>query len=111
MARVLLAPDKFKGTLTGAEVAFSLAEGIRRRLPTARVVTVPVADGGDGTLAAFAAGGFHKIALQATDAAGETGPTWYVRLGDEAVGAEVDLAHLAQDLADLGGGRHGRGGA
>ena len=34
MARVLLAPDKFKGTLSGAEVAAQLAEGIRSRPPT-----------------------------------------------------------------------------
>jgi glycerate 2-kinase len=54
MARVLLAPDKFKGTLSGAEVAASLAEGIRSRRPTADVVAVPVADGGDGSLAELA---------------------------------------------------------
>jgi glycerate 2-kinase len=101
MARVLLAPDKFKGTLTGAEVAASLAEGIRRRRPTARLVKVPVADGGGGSLGAFAAAGFHKTALRATDAIGRTGPAWYVRLGDEAV---VELAEVA-GLAGLGDAR------
>jgi glycerate kinase len=98
MAKVLVAPDKFKGTLTGTEVAWSLAAGIRTRRPTARIVKVPVADGGDGTLGAFAAAGFHKIALDATDAIGRTGPTWYVRLGDEAV---VELAEVV-GLAGLG---------
>ena len=77
MARVLLAPDKFKGTLTGAEVARSLAKGIRSRRPATEVVTVPVADGGDGTLAAFKAAGFKPIALNATDAGGRIAPTWY----------------------------------
>jgi glycerate kinase len=91
MARVLLAPDKFKGTLTGAEVAWSLAAGIRSRRPAAKRVRVPVADGGDGSLAAFAAAGFSKIALDATDAIGRTGPTWYVGLGEEAV---VELAEV-----------------
>jgi glycerate kinase len=99
MARVLLAPDKFKGTLSGAEVAASLAEGIRSRRPTANVVSVPVADGGDGSLAAFEAAGFEPIALRATDAAGRTVPTWYVRRGEEAV---VELAEVA-GLAGLKG--------
>jgi glycerate kinase len=99
MARVLLAPDKFKGTLSGAEVAASLAEGIRSRRPTADVVAVPVADGGDGTLAAFEAAGFTRIALRATDAAGRTAPTWYVRQAEDAV---VELAEVA-GLAGLHG--------
>jgi hypothetical protein len=48
MPRVVLAPDKFKGTLTAAEVAQHLADGIRSRRPDVELVTVPVADGGDG---------------------------------------------------------------
>lgn len=99
MARVLLAPDKFKGTLTGAEVAASLAEGIRSARPAADVVAVPVADGGDGSLAAFEAAGFERIALNAADAAGRSAPTWYVRRGDNAV---VELAEVA-GLAGLNG--------
>ena len=99
MARVLLAPDKFKGTLSGAEVAASLAEGIRSRVPTADVMAVPVADGGDGSLAAFEAVGFERIALNATGATGRTAPTWYVRRGGDAV---VELAEVA-GLAGLHG--------
>ena len=99
MARVLLAPDKFKGTLSGAEVAAALAEGIRSRRPTADVVAVPVADGGDGSLAAFEAVGFQRVALLATGATGRATRTWYVRRGEEAV---VELAELA-GLAGLHG--------
>ena len=48
--RVLLAPDKFKGTLTAAEVAGHVAAGhARRSRPDVEMVVVPVADGGDGT--------------------------------------------------------------
>ncbi|HTX09680.1 MAG TPA: glycerate kinase [Solirubrobacteraceae bacterium] len=96
MARVLLAPDKFKGTLTGAEVAASLAEGIRSRRATADVVAVPVADGGDGSLAAFEAAGFQRVVLRATDAAGRAEPTWYVRRGGEAVVELAEVAGLAK---------------
>lgn len=56
--RVLIAPDKFKGTLTGAEAAAAMAEGARAAVPDAHVVTVPLADGGEGTVeAVLAAGG------------------------------------------------------
>ncbi|HEY1515519.1 MAG TPA: glycerate kinase [Solirubrobacteraceae bacterium] len=99
MARVLLAPDKFKGTLSGPEVAASLAEGIRSRRPAADVVAVPVADGGDGSLAAFEAVGYERIALEATGATGQTAPTLYVRRGESAV---VELAEVA-GLAGLRG--------
>jgi glycerate kinase len=92
MTSVLLAPDKFKGTLSGAEVAASLADGIRRRRPGADVIAVPVADGGDGSLAAFEAAGFERVRMVATDAAGRAAPTWYVRRGEAAV---VELAQVA----------------
>lgn len=48
--RVVLAPDSFKGSLTGAEVAACLAAGVRAVVPDAEVVTLPMADGGEGTL-------------------------------------------------------------
>jgi glycerate kinase len=49
-ARIVVAPDKFKGTLTAAEAARSLAAGWKRGDPHAEVEEVPVADGGEGTL-------------------------------------------------------------
>jgi glycerate kinase len=96
MARVLLAPDKFKGTLTGAEVAAALAEGIRSRRPSAEVVAVPVADGGDGSLAAFEAVGYERITLNATGATGRIAPTSYVRRGEDAVAELAEVAGLAK---------------
>ncbi|MGN6406633.1 glycerate kinase, partial [Sinomonas sp.] len=56
--KIVLAPDKFKGSLTAPEVADALAEGLREALPGAELVLVPVADGGEGTVgAARGAGG------------------------------------------------------
>ncbi len=92
MPAVLLAPDKFKGTLSGAEVAASLAAGIRSRRPDTEVIAVPVADGGDGSLAAFEAAGFERVPVVATDAGGRAAATWYVRRGEAAV---VELAQVA----------------
>jgi glycerate 2-kinase len=48
--RVVIAPDKFKGTLTAPEAAAAMATGWRWGDPRAEVEEVPVADGGDGTL-------------------------------------------------------------
>jgi glycerate kinase len=48
--KVLVAPDKFKGSLTARDVAGAMAEGIMLAMPEARVVICPVADGGEGTV-------------------------------------------------------------
>jgi glycerate 2-kinase len=53
--RVLVAPDKFRGTLTAPEAARAIAEGWARADPQAEIEVVPVADGGEGTLDALVA--------------------------------------------------------
>ena len=57
---VLIASDKFKGSLTAAEVGAAVGAGLRRVVPDLDVVVVPVADGGDGTLAAAFAAGYSR---------------------------------------------------
>jgi glycerate kinase len=54
---VLFAPDSFKGSLSSVEVARALAEGWRRVRPGDELLLTPLADGGEGTLAAIAAAG------------------------------------------------------
>ncbi|MEI3848888.1 MULTISPECIES: glycerate kinase [unclassified Microbacterium] len=54
MTRVVLAPDSFKGSLDAASVAEALAAGWASVDPTAEFVHRPMADGGEGTVAAFA---------------------------------------------------------
>lgn len=58
---VLIAPDKFKGSLTALEVARHVAAGLTRARPGLTMVTLPVADGGDGTVAAAVAAGFTRV--------------------------------------------------
>jgi glycerate kinase len=53
--RALVAPDKFKGTLTAEAAARAIAEGWRRSVPSAEIDVVPMADGGEGTLDALVA--------------------------------------------------------
>ena len=52
--RILFAPDSFKGSLSSVEVARALAEGWARARPADELVLAPLADGGEGTLAAIA---------------------------------------------------------
>jgi glycerate 2-kinase len=51
--RILIAPDKFKGSLNAREVAENIAKGLRDALPDARIDVVPMADGGEGTAEAI----------------------------------------------------------
>lgn len=46
--KIIAAPNAFKGSLTATEAAIAMEAGIRKILPEAEVVQVPVADGGDG---------------------------------------------------------------
>ena len=56
-ARVLICPDKFKGTLDAEAAALAISEGVLSVLPDAEVVCLPIADGGEGTVAAAVAAG------------------------------------------------------
>ncbi|MEV5169900.1 glycerate kinase [Streptomyces flaveolus] len=58
--RVLIAADKFKGSLTAVQVAERVTAGLRRVVPNLRVEALPVADGGDGTVDAAVAAGFER---------------------------------------------------
>jgi glycerate 2-kinase len=51
--KVLIAPDKFKGSLSSREVAENIAKGLRDVLPDAKIDIVPMADGGEGTAEAI----------------------------------------------------------
>ncbi|GAA2165272.1 glycerate kinase [Pedococcus bigeumensis] len=96
MPRILLAPDKFKGTLTAAEVARHLSIGVRSVLPEADVAVIPVADGGDGTLAAALAAGFTRVPVQATGPTGVPCGSAYGLRGAEAVVELAEVSGLAQ---------------
>ncbi|MFD4352301.1 glycerate kinase [Nocardia sp. NPDC058518] len=98
---VVLAPDKFKGSLSAPEVAQALGRGIARRAPGAQVRCVPVADGGDGMVDAFVASGWKRVELAAPGPTGEVSTAVYAVRGDTAV---VELA-AAVGLVKLPGGR------
>jgi glycerate kinase len=58
--RVVVAPDKFKGSLTAPQACDAIARGVRRARPDAEIDLCPVADGGEGTIdALMSATGCH----------------------------------------------------
>ncbi|MEN8654697.1 glycerate kinase [Streptomyces sp. 21So2-11] len=70
-ACVLVAADKFKGSLTAVQVAERVTAGLRRVVPDVHVEALPVADGGDGTVAAAVAAGFERREVRVTGPLGE----------------------------------------
>ena len=67
--RVLVAPDKFKGSLSAAQVADSIGEGLREA--GVDDIRLPLADGGDGSVAAALSAGFQLRACAVVDAIGQ----------------------------------------
>src|SRR2546423_13332350 len=83
--RILIAPDKFKGSLSAREVADHIAVGLRDRLPNAILRTLPMADGGEGTAEVICeARGGELVNCAAHDALGRAIEASYVWLPDHA---------------------------
>jgi len=99
--RVVVAPDKFKGSLTAAQVAARVAAGLTRAAPGVEVAQVPVADGGDGTLDAAVSAGYRRVPVRAESPTGEPVDTAYAERDGVAV---VELADVS-GLGRLPGGR------
>src|SRR5579863_4156804 len=99
--KIVIAPDKFKGSLPAAEVAAAIAAGLRAGWPEAELVTVPVADGGDGTVDAAVAAGLERVPVTVDGPTGEPVHASYARRGEMAV---IELAD-ACGLMRLPGGR------
>ncbi|HVV10198.1 glycerate kinase [Amycolatopsis sp.] len=100
MPRVVIAPDKFKGSLPAKQVADAIAAGLRRAVPGVQTLECPIADGGDGTVAAALAAGYEFVPARATGPTGEPVDTGYARLDGTAV---VELASVS-GLSRLPGG-------
>ncbi|WP_309081498.1 glycerate kinase [Zhihengliuella sp.] len=86
---VLIAPDKFKGTLAAADVAAAVAAGLAEVLPGATIATIPVADGGEGTVAAALGAGYTEIRRTVAGPDGRPVEAALAVLGETAV---VELA-------------------
>src|SRR5579884_1028683 len=111
--RVLIAPDKFKGSATAAEVAEHLAAGMRRVAPELGLRLLPVADGGEGTVDAAVAGGFTRHRSAVTGPVGNRVQAAFALRGETAVVEMAEASGLRQlpdgRLAPLDAGTYGTG--
>jgi glycerate kinase len=96
--RVLLAPDKFKGSASAGAVADALADGLERSAPHAIVTRRPIADGGDGTVAVLLEAGYQPLTVTAADVLGLARETTVATKARRAV---VELASTC-GIAQLG---------
>ena len=99
--RVVVAPDKFEGSLTAGQAAQAIRAGLLRARPDAEVVALPLGDGGAGTLEALVAAGFQRVPVPATGPTGEPVQAAIAVDGDRCF---VEMAE-ASGLKRLPGGR------
>ncbi|MGW4144940.1 glycerate kinase [Streptomyces albogriseolus] len=96
---MLVAADKFKGSLTAVEVAERVIAGLRRVRPDLRAEALPVADGGDGTVAAAVAAGFERHEVRVSGPLGDEVTAAYA-LRDGAAVVEMAEASGLQRLPE-----------
>ncbi|MDN5977436.1 glycerate kinase [Acidipropionibacterium jensenii] len=82
---VVVAVDSFKGSLTSGQACMAVTQGLRQAEPDIDVVSIPVADGGEGTLDAAIAAGYHSVSTRCHGATGDLAQVDWARRGDDAV--------------------------
>ncbi|GAO12359.1 glycerate kinase [Streptomyces lydicamycinicus] len=97
---MLIAADKFKGSLTAVEVAEHVTAGLRRAVPGLAVSAVPVADGGDGTTQAAVAAGFAPHRVQVTGPTGTPVTATFALRADGTAVVEMAEASGLQHLPE-----------
>ncbi|MFI8993531.1 glycerate kinase [Streptomyces sp. NPDC053542] len=97
---MLIAADKFKGSLTAVQVAEHVTAGLRRAVPDLSVAAVPVADGGDGTVAAALAAGFARHEARVTGPLGEPVTATFALSADGTAVVEMAEASGLQHLPE-----------
>lgn len=105
--RILVAPDKFKGTLSAREAAGAIGAGLREALPQAEITLLPIADGGEGTaevIAAAQGGEWHECEVH--DALGDLVMARFATIdgGETAIvetSAAIGLWRIAEAKRDL----------
>ncbi|MEU3245800.1 glycerate kinase [Streptomyces sp. NPDC006875] len=110
---MLIAADKFKGSLTAVQVAERVTAGLRRAAPDAVVESLPVADGGDGTVDAAVAAGFERHEVRVSGPLGDEVTAAFALRGDTAVVEMAEASGLqrlpAETFAPLTASTYGSG--
>ncbi len=93
MAKYVLIPDSFKGTLSSEDICRIASEEILRLEPEAEICAIPVADGGEGTVDAFlAAVGGTRAEVPCTGPCGQEVMGFYGLLPDGTAVVEMAAA-------------------
>ena len=93
MNKVVLIPDSFKGTLTSIEICTIISDKMNKYFPHCHVVSIPVADGGEGSVDCFlSALGGEKIFETVSSPYFEDMESFYGLIGDTAV---IEMAACA----------------
>lgn len=93
--KIVLAPDSFKGSISAWELSAALREGLRAAEPSAEVIEMPMADGGEGTMEALVhATGGHIREIEVHDPLGRKISAAYGILGDQET-VVVEMAKAA----------------
>lgn len=108
--RIVIAPSGFKESLDTVEVATAIANGIRQALPAARIDTVPLVDGGEGSAVSLAtATGGSVVEVDVTGPTGRQIRSHFALLGGTGrptavveMAAAAGLSLVPRDLRDPG---------
>ncbi len=91
--KIIVAPDSFKGTLSAAEVANTIAEVLRATIDGIEVLTLPLADGGEGLVDCIAASmGAQMVSAKVSGPLGNLVDAKFAIAGDLAV---IEMAEAA----------------
>ena len=94
--RVLVACDKFKGSLTGRQVLTAISDAMRCAVPDLEIRGMLIADGGDGTLDAAEAAGFTRVPVRAAGPLGPERDSSYAVRAGRAVVEMADVCGLVR---------------
>lgn len=97
MKKCVVVSDSFKGTVSSREICAIAQQVIPRHFPACKVVCIPVADGGEGTVDCFVqAMGAQRVGVTVTNALGEKSAAAYARIGELAIIEMAAAAGLPQ---------------
>ena len=101
MRKAIIISDSFKGTLSSQEICRIARESFAKLQPDCRLLTIPVADGGEGTVACFheACGG-DLITVPVQGPYGETVEASYLQLPDHRAVIEMASSYGLPQVGD-----------
>ena len=101
--KIIVAPDSFKGSLNAVEACDAIAAGLRRVVPEAQIIVIPMADGGEGTVDALVistGGSYQKCTVCGPLA--EKLEAFYGILGDDVDSGRQDKTAVIEMAAAAG---------